>query len=120
VKDDEGTRAHAGHERGADLQDMAGEAYPLLKQAVGSILKGSDDARSAYAALLARGFSEELAREEIARVLLATMFHVGAQSEMLESAGGGTGLRKEAFRRLTAGETARQIFEGAGGEPTRP
>ncbi len=111
VKDDEETRGHAGLERQVDPQAMAGEAYPLLKQAVVSILKGSDEARSAYAALLARGLSEERAREEIARVLLATMFHVGAQSEMLESAGGGTGLREEAFRRLAAGETARQIFE---------
>ena len=116
MKDDEETRGHAGPEREVDPQDMAGEAYPLLKQAVGSILKGSDEARSAYAALLARGLSEEQAREEIARVLLATMFHVGAQSEMLESAGGGTGLRKEAFDRLAAGETARQIFEAPGGD----
>ena len=90
---------------------MAGAAYPLLRQAVGSILNGSDEARSAYDALLARGLSEEKAREEIARVLLATMFHVGAQSEMLEQTGGGAGLRKEAFARLAAGETARQIFE---------
>ena len=90
---------------------MAGAAYPLLRQAVGSILNGSDEARSAYDALLARGLSEEKAREEIARVLLAAMFHVGARSEMLEQAGGGAGLRKEAFARLAAGETARQIFE---------
>ena len=88
------------------------EAFPLLEQAVGSILRGSDDARAAYHALLARGLSEEMAREEIARVLLATMFHVGAQSQMLERAGGGAGLRKQAFARLAAGETAREIFEG--------
>ncbi len=112
MKDDEGTRGHAGLEREVDPQAMAGEAYPLLKQAVVSILKGSDEARSAYEALLSRGLSEEQAREEIARVLLATMFHVGAQSERLERAGGGTDLRKEAFARLAAGETARQIFEG--------
>ncbi len=87
VKDDEETRGHAGLEGEVDPQAMAGEAYPLLKQAVVSILKGSDEARSAYEALLSRGLSEEDAREEIARVLLATMFHVGAQSEMLESAG---------------------------------
>ena len=111
VKDDEGTRGHAGLEREVDPQDMAGEAYPLLKQAVGAILKGSNEARAAYEALVTRGLAEEQAREEIARVLLATMFHVGAQSEMLESAGGGTGLRKQAFARLAAGETARQIFE---------
>ena len=30
----------------------------------------------------------------------------------LERAGGGADLRKEAFARLAAGETARQIFEG--------
>ncbi len=111
MKDDEGAGRDAGLEREVDPQDMAGEAYPLLKQAVGSILKGSNEARSAYAALLARGLSEEQAHEEIARVLLATMFHVGAQSEMLERAGGGAVLRKEAFARLAAGETARQIFE---------
>ena len=87
-------------------------AFPLLEQAVGSILKGSDDARAAYHELLARGLSEEMAREEIARVLLATMFHVGAQSQMLEQAGGGAGLRKRAFARLIEGETAREIFEG--------
>jgi hypothetical protein len=90
---------------------MAGEAYPLLRNAVGSILKGNDEARSAYGAMLARGLSEEQAREEIARVLLATMFHVGAQSERLQSAGGGAGLRRQAFSRLAAGETAREVFE---------
>ena len=111
MKDDEWAARDAGLEREADPQDMAGEAYPLLKQAVGAILKGSNEAQAAYEALLARGLAEDEALEEIARVLLATMFHVGAQSEMLESAGGGTGLREEAFRRLAAGETARQIFE---------
>ena len=94
-----------------DPEAMAGEAYPLLEQAVGSILKGSDEALSAYNALLARGLSEDQAREEIARVLLATMFHVGVQSEMLEKVGGAAGLRREAFARLAAGETAREIFE---------
>jgi hypothetical protein len=98
---------------GEDPQAAASRAYPLLKQAVGSILRGSDEACSAYEALLARGLADDEAREEIARVLLATMFHVGAQSDMLESAGGGAGLRKEAFSRMAAGETARQIFEGA-------
>jgi len=93
---------------------MAREAYPLLKQAVGSILKGSDEAREAYEALLERGVPEAEAREEIARVLLAAMFHVGAQSEMLEKAGGGAALRRMAFARLAAGETARQIFENPG------
>lgn len=96
-----------------DAEAMAGKAYPLLKQAVGSILKGSDEARTAYEALLARGIPEEEAREEIARVLLATMFHVGTQSEMLENAGGGAALRRQAFARLAAGETARDIFESS-------
>ena len=101
------------HLRGepGDAEAMAGEAYPLLKQAVGSILKGSEEARAAYEALTDRGLGDDEAREEIARVLLATMFHVGARSELLEQAGGGAGLRKRAFARLAAGETARQIFE---------
>ncbi|MGB5674075.1 MAG: hypothetical protein WBO43_05965, partial [Gemmatimonadota bacterium] len=77
-----------------DPEEAASKAYPLLKEAVGSILKGSEEARAAYDALLAGGLPEDQAREEIARVLLATMFHVGAQSEMLERAGGGTGLRE--------------------------
>jgi hypothetical protein len=106
-------------QRERDPQAMAGEAYPLLREAVGSILNGSDEARAAYDSLLSRGVAEEAAREEIARVLLATMFHVGAQSEMLEQAGGGTGLRREAFRRLAEGETARQIFEAQGDESRR-
>ena len=116
MKDDEGTSRDNGLEREVDPQTMAGEAYPLLRQAVGSILKGSSEARASYEALLARGLAEAEAREEIARVLLATMFHVGAQSEMLERAGGGADLRKEAFARLAAGETARQIFEAPGGD----
>ena len=95
-----------------DPEKAASEAYPLLKEAVGSILRGSDEARAAFDALLARGLPEDQAREEIARVLLATMFHVGAQSQVLEKAGGGAGLRKEAFARLAKGETARDIFEG--------
>jgi hypothetical protein len=99
-----------------DPEGMATEAYPLLQQAVGSILKGSEEARAAYEALSDRGLSDEEAKEEIARVLLASMFHVGAQSQMLEKAGGGAGLRKEAFARLAAGETARQIFEGPAAE----
>jgi len=41
------------------------------------------------------------------------MFHVGAHSEILEGAGGGAGLRKQALARLAAGETAREIFEGS-------
>lgn len=87
------------------------EAYPLLKGAVGPILDRNEEARTAFDAMRERGLSEDAAREEIARVLLAVMFHVGAGSEMLQAAGGGTGLRREAFRRLADGESARDIFE---------
>lgn len=87
------------------------EAYPLLKGAVIPILDKNEEARAAFEAMCDRGFSEEGAREEIARVLIAVMFHVGAGSDRLASAGGGSGLRSEAFRRLAEGETARQIFE---------
>jgi len=95
-----------------DPEEAGAEAWPLLSQAVGSILRGSEEARAAYEALLASGRTEAEAREEIARVLLATMFHVGARSEMLERSGGGPGLRRQAFARLATGETAREIFEG--------
>ena len=91
------------------------EAWPLLKDAVEPILERNEEARRAFEALRGRGLTEEAAREEIARVLLAVMFHVGAGSEMLGRAGGGPGLRSEAFRRLAAGETARQIFESGRG-----
>ncbi len=87
------------------------EAWPLLRDAVGPILSRSEEARAAFDAICARGSSADEAREEIARVLLAVMFHVGADSRMLREAGGGSGLRAEAFRRLAAGETAREIFE---------
>lgn len=87
------------------------EAWPLLKGAVEPILERNEEARTAFEALRKRGLTDEAAREEIARVLLAVMFHVGAGSEQLRSAGGGSGLRSAAFRRLAAGETARQIFE---------
>ncbi len=87
------------------------EAYPLLKGAVGPILDRNEEARAAFDAMLERGLSEDAAREEIARVLLAVMFHVGAGSDMLQAAGGGAGLRREAFRRLVEGESARDIFE---------
>ncbi len=87
------------------------EAYPLLKDAVAPILERNEEARAAFDAMRDRGLSEEEAREEIARVLMAVMFHVGAGSERLSAAGGGNGLRSEAFRRLSEGETARQIFE---------
>lgn len=88
-----------------------GGAYELLRPAVTSILKQSPEAADAHRALRDRGVSEADAREEIARVLLAVMYHVGAESERLRAAGGGPGLRKHAFRRLAAGETAAQIFE---------
>jgi hypothetical protein len=87
------------------------EAFPLLRGAVIPILEKNAEARAAFDAMRDRGLSEEAAREEIARVLMAVMFHVGAGSERLSAAGGGAGLRNEAFRRLAAGETARQIFE---------
>ena len=109
--------------RPLDPQAATAEAYPLLKQAVTSILRGNDEARAAYESLLSRGLGEDEAREEIAQVLLATMFHVGAQSARLESAGGGAGLRREAFHRLAEGESARQIFDEeppAAGPPQRP
>ncbi|MEJ2481853.1 MAG: hypothetical protein P8049_01645 [Gemmatimonadota bacterium] len=88
------------------------EAYPLLKDAVVPILAKNPEARTAFDAMRQRGLTEGEAREEIARVLIAVMFHVGAGSDRLAAAGGGTGLRSEAFRRLAAGETARQIFDG--------
>lgn len=87
------------------------EAFPLLREAVIPILEKNAEARAAFDAMRDRGLSEEQAREEIARVLIAVMFHVGAGSERLASAGGGSGLRSEAFRRLAEGETARGIFE---------
>lgn len=87
------------------------EAYPLLKDAVVPILAKNAEARAAFEAMRERGLSEVEAREEIARVLIAVMFHVGAGSDRLVSAGGGNGLRSEAFRRLAEGETAREIFE---------
>lgn len=90
--------------RGADA------AYPLLSAAVASILRQSPEARRAYEAMRARGLGEEEAREEIARVLLGVMYHVGGETERLAAAGGGAGLRRECFRRLAEGETAAEIF----------
>ena len=87
------------------------EAYPLLKGAVGPILERNEEARAAFDAMRERGLSDEEAREEIARVLLAVMYHIGAGSERLTAAGGGNGLRSEAYRRLGEGESARQVFE---------
>ena len=82
----------------------------LLLPAVRSILRQNAEARAAHEAVLERGLGEEEAREEIARVLLAVMYHVGNESERLHRAGGGAGLRAEAFRRLAAGESAEEIF----------
>ena len=62
------------------------EAYPLLKGAVGPILEHNEEARGAYDAMRERGLTEEAAREEIARVLLAVMFHIGAGSDRLTAA----------------------------------
>ncbi|MCL7973394.1 MAG: hypothetical protein M8835_02445 [marine benthic group bacterium] len=87
------------------------EAFPLLKDAVLPIVEKNPEARAAFEAMRERGLSEDEAREEIARVLIAVMFHVGASSTRLAAAGGGNGLRSEAFRRLSQGETAREIFE---------
>ncbi len=87
------------------------EAFPLLKDAVLPIVERNPEARAAFEAMRERGLTEDQAREEIARVLIAVMFHVGASSARLSDAGGGNGLRSEAFRRLAQGETAREIFE---------
>ena len=110
MKDETRDRPDTGAPEGSTPRTPA-EAWPLLKGAVEPILERNEEARAAFEALRNRGLTEESAREEIARVLLAVMFHVGARSEMLRRAGGGSGLRAAAFRRLAAGETARQIFE---------
>lgn len=104
-------RREDGAREGAATPRTAAEAWPLLRGAVEPILARNPEARAAFEALRDRGLTGEAAREEIARVLLAVMFHIGAGSERLRRAGGGAGLRSEAFRRLAAGETARQIFE---------
>ena len=86
------------------------EVYAMLEASVDGVLSQNDDARAAHRALLERGFSGAEAREEIARVLLAVMMHVGRQSERLEAAGGGAALRREAFQRLAGGDTVDEIF----------
>lgn len=91
-------------------QGEEGEAYRLVKDAVDGILAQNEEARRAHEAMQERGLDEARAREEIARVLIAVMYHVGRESRRLEEAGGGSGLRSEAFRRLAEGETADQIF----------
>lgn len=85
-------------------------AYPLVRDAVEGILAANDDARRAHEAMRERGVDDDRAREEIARVLVAVMYHVGRESDRLERAGGGAELRSEAFRRLAEGETADEIF----------
>ena len=87
------------------------EAFPLLKHAELPTVEQNPEARAAFEAMRERGLSADEAREEIARVLIAVMFHVGASSARLAAAGGGNGLRSEAFRRLSQGETAREIFD---------
>lgn len=97
-----------GPERG---EADGGEAYRLVKDAVQGILARNDEARRAHEAMRERGLAEDRAKEEIARVLIAVMYHVGQESDRLEAAGGGSELRSEAFRRLADGETADEIFE---------
>ena len=94
---------------GEDAEE-AGEAYRLVKDAVEGILAQNEEARRAHRAMRDRGLDEARAREEIARVLIAVMYHVGQESHRLQEAGGGSGLRAEAFRRLAEGETADEIF----------
>lgn len=101
---------NASPERGGVPPDE-GEAYRLVKDAVQAILAQNDAAHRAHEAMTERGLDESRAKEEIARVLIAVMYHVGQETERLEAAGGGSGLRAEAFRRLAEGETADQIFE---------
>lgn len=91
-------------------RDSRYEAYELVKGAVEGILAQDEAARRAFRAMRERGMDEEEAREEVASVLIAVMYHVGQESERLEEAGGGAGLRAEAFRRLAEGETAEDVF----------
>lgn len=96
--------------RESDETGGRGEAYELVKGAVQGVLAENEEARRAHRALRERGMDEERASEEIARVLIAVMYHVGRESERVEEAGGGPGLRTEAFRRLAEGETAEDVF----------
>lgn len=100
----------ASRDPGGDLPDE-GEAYRLVKDAVQAILSQNEEARRAHEAMRERGLDEAEAREQVARVLIAVMYHVGQESDRLEEAGGGSGLRAEAFRRLAEGEMADEIFE---------
>lgn len=86
-------------------------AASMLRAAVDGVLAQNAAARAAHEALLERGMDEEEAREEVARVLLAVMHHVGRQTERLRKAGGGAELRREAFRRIAGGENVTDIFE---------
>lgn len=95
---------------GSVPEEGAEEVYAMLEASVDGVLSQNDEARAAHRALRDRGFSESEAREEIARVLLAVMMHVGRRSERIEAAGGGAALRREAFQRLAGGETADDIF----------
>lgn len=94
----------------------AHDAYRLLEPAVDGILAQSEEASAAFRAMTERGLTEEEAREQVARVLLAVMYHVGKESSLVREAGGGAALRRRAYRRLARGETAGEIF-GEGDEP---
>lgn len=102
---------NGSREKAGDVTPDEGEAYRLVKDAVQAILAQNDEARRAHEAMMERGLDEGRAKEEIARVLIAVMYHVGQESDRLEAAGGGSGLRTEAFRRLAEGEMADEIFE---------
>lgn len=114
----DGTRGGSGPDEGPGEGPLSGsrgggpggEAYELVKGAVDGILAQNEPARRAFRAMRDRGMDEQEAREEIARVLIAVTFHVGRETERLEAAGGGAGLREEAFRRLAEGETAEEVF----------
>lgn len=95
---------------GASEVPGEGEVYEMLNQAVDGILAQNPEAREAFRAMVERGRTEDEAREEIARVLLGVMYHVGNESDLLREAGGGAGLRSRCFRRLVEGESARDIF----------
>lgn len=86
------------------------EVYAMLRQAVDGILAQNPEAREAFRAMVDRGRSPDRAREEIARVLLGVMYHVGNESDLLRDAGGGAELRSRCFRRLAEGDSARDIF----------
>lgn len=97
-------------DRGAPGVPGEAEAYRLLEGAVDGILARNEHARRAHDAMVEAGRTQEEAKEQIARVLIAVMYHVGDESKRLQRAGGGEALRREAFERLARGETADDIF----------